>query len=553
MHSHLVKTGFERAPHRSLFHAMGLTTDEQDRPLIGIANSSNEIIPGHIHLDSLVNAVKAGVYMAGGTPMEFGIPGVCDGIAMGHEGMKYSLATRELIADSIECVAKAQAFDAMVMVCSCDKIVPGMLMAMARLNIPSIMISGGPMMPGKYQGKRIDLKTMFEGVGAVSSGKLSEKELEKMSAVACPGAGSCAGMFTANSMNCLTEVLGMALPGNGTIPAVAGARVELAKKTGMQILALFRENICPLHILTDQAFRNALTLDMALGCSTNTALHIPAIAREAGVSIPMSLINDISSKVPHLCSISPAGEHFMVDIDDAGGISAVLNELYKEGLIDGTTQTVTGKTLAENIQHTDILDHTVIRKKSNAYHATGGLAVLFGNIAERGSIVKQSAVSPKMMTHQGPAKIFHSEEGAAEAISKGKIQKGDVVVIRYEGPKGGPGMREMLAVTATIAGMGLDEDVALITDGRFSGATRGASIGHVSPEAMEGGNIALIQDGDLIEIDIAQKRLHAHVTDAELEKRRRAWQAPEPKIKTGYLARYAKMVSSADQGAVLSC
>jgi dihydroxy-acid dehydratase len=530
---------------------MGYTKEEQRRPMIGIANSANEIIPGHIHLDKLVDAIKAGIYMAGGTPMEFGVIGVCDGIAMGHEGMKYSLATRELIADSIECVAKAQAFDAIVMVPSCDKVVPGMLMAAARVNIPTIVISGGPMLPGNYKGKRIDLKTMFEAVGSVNSGKMSVKELEEMEVCARPGAGSCAGMFTANSMNCLTEVIGMALPGNGTIPAVTGKRIELAKEAGIQIMDLLKKNIRPLDIMTENAFMNAFTVDMALGCSTNTALHLPAIANEAGVELTMQLINEVSAKTPHICSLSPGGLHFLVDLNEAGGIQAVMNELNKKKLLQLSAKTVTGKTVGVNIKDRKVLDYDVIKPINAPYHKIGGLAALFGNIAKRGSVVKQSAVDPKMLKHIGPAKCFDSEEAAYTAIRGGKIKKGDVVVIRYEGPKGGPGMREMLAVTAVIAGMGLDKDVALLTDGRFSGATRGASIGHISPEAMEGGEIGLLKDGDIIEIDIPKKKLNVRLSEAELKKRRAAWIAPKPKIKTGYLARYAKHVSSADKGAIL--
>ena len=551
MHSDFAKKGYERAPHRSLFHAMGYTPEEQKRPLIGIANSANEIIPGHIHLDSLVSAIKAGVYMSGGTPMEFGIPGVCDGIAMGHEGMKYSLATRELIADSLECVCKAQAFDAIIMVTSCDKIVPGMLMAAARVNIPTIVISGGAMMPGNYKGRRIDLKSMFEAVGAVAAGKMSAEELTEMECVACPGPGSCAGMFTANSMNCLTEVIGMGLPGNGTIPAVTGRRIELAKHAGMQIMKLLEKNIRPRDIMTKEAFYNALTVDMALGCSTNTALHLPAIAHEVGVEITPELINTISEKVPHLCSISPAGEHYIVDVDDAGGISAVMHELSRVRLINLNEMTVTGHSVGHNIKLSKINNASVIRHVDNPYHEKGGLAALFGNIAKRGSIVKQSAVAEKMLVHSGPARVFDSEEDAQKAINTGKIVKGDVIVIRYEGPRGGPGMREMLAVTAAIAGMGLDEDVALLTDGRFSGATRGASIGHISPEAMSGGEIALIEEGDIIEINIPKKSLNAKVSDLEMEERRAKWQAAKPKVSSGYLARYARQVSSADKGAIL--
>jgi len=551
MKSDATKKGTERAPHRSLLYAMGYTKEEQQRPIIGIVNSANEIIPGHLHLNNIVKAVKAGVYMAGGTPMEFGTIGVCDGIAMGHQGMKYSLVTRELIADSIECVCKAHAFDALVFVCSCDKIVPGMLMAAARLNIPSIMISGGPMLPGKHNGKQIDLKTMFEAVGSVAAGKTSQAELAQMEQVACPGVGSCAGMFTANSMNCLTEVLGMGLPGNGTIPAISSRRIALAKQAGMAVMQLLEENICPLDIMTRRAFTNALTVDMALGCSTNTALHLPAIANEANIELKVALINTLSQRVPHLCSISPAGPHFMVDIDDAGGIPAVMKELSKLGLLGLEELTVTGNEVGENIENSVIKDPEVIRSIDNPYHQTGGLAALFGNLAPNGSIVKQSAVSEKMLVHKGPAKVFDSEEAATAAIKQGDIKKGDVIVIRYEGPKGGPGMREMLAVTAAIAGLGLDEDVALLTDGRFSGATRGSSIGHVSPEAMDGGVIALIENGDIIEIDIPDKKLNVLLSDDQLAARKENWQPPPSTIDTGYLARYAQSVSSADKGAIL--
>ncbi len=554
MKSDSIKKGIERAPHRSLFKSMGYTNEEIKRPLIGIANSANTIIPGHIHLNTIVEAVKAGVYMAGGTPIEFGTIGVCDGIAMNHIGMKYSLGSRELIADSIEVMAIAHSFDAMVMVTNCDKITPGMLMAAARLDLPAIIVSGGPMLSGRHsenQSKKLDLVTVFESVGSVLSGKMTESELEIIEDEACPTCGSCAGMFTANSMNCLTEAIGMGLPGNGTIPAVMSARVRLAKTAGMQILKLHELGITPGKIMTEKAFRNALTVDMALGCSTNTVLHLPAIAREAGISINLEMINEISEKTPHLCSLSPGGSYHIEDLNRAGGIGAALKVLSNGGLINNDCLTVTGKTVEENIETARILDSDVIRPLNNPYHKQGGLAVLFGNLAPDGCVVKQSAVREEMMQHKGPARVFDSEEEATSAIMEGKINKGDVLVIRYEGPMGGPGMREMLTPTSAIAGMNLDAHVALITDGRFSGGTRGAAIGHISPEGMQKGPIAVIQEGDLISVDIPNKKLTLNLTDKEIEKRFSRWTPPQPKIKKGYMARYARMVSSASEGAVI--
>jgi len=548
--SDTVKLGIERAPHRSLFKSMGYTDEELSRPLIGIANSANEIIPGHIHLNRIVEAVKAGVYMAGGTPIEFGTIGVCDGIAMNHIGMKYSLGSRELIADSIEVMAMAHAFDAMVMVPNCDKIVPGMLMAAARLDIPTIVISGGPMLVGRLGEKEIDLISVFEAVGAVKSGKITEEQVLEIEDNACPTCGSCAGMFTANSMNCLTEAIGMGLPGNGTIPAVMAARIRLAKKAGMKIIDLLEKGITPRKILTEDAFINALTADMALGCSTNTVLHLTALAREAEVDIDLDKINEISKKTPHLCSLSPGGKHHLEDLDRAGGICAIMKDLSDKGLITTECMTVTGKTVGENISSCVVQDRSVIRSTDDPYHKEGGLAALFGNIAQSGCVVKQSAVDPKMLSHEGPARVFDSEEEAVTAIMGREIKKGDVIVIRYEGPRGGPGMREMLTPTSAIAGMGLDAEVALITDGRFSGGTRGAAIGHVSPEAMEGGLIAFVRDGDMISIDIPGKSINLKVSEEEIEKRRSAWKAPEPKITKGYMARYAKLVTSASTGAV---
>ncbi len=553
MKSDLVKKGVERAPHRSLFKAMGYTDAEIQRPLIGIANSVNAIIPGHVHLDKIVDAVKAGIYMGGGTPIEFGVIGVCDGIAMNHEGMKYSLASRELIADSIEVMAVAHAFDALVLVPNCDKIVPGMLMAAARLDLPAIVVSGGPMLAGKHPEKAdpIDLITVFESVGAVLSGDMTEKQLSRIEDAACPTCGSCAGMFTANSMNCLTEAVGMGLPGNGTIPAVMSARIRLAKEAGMQIIRLLENNIRPSDIMTDHAFKNALAVDMALGCSTNTVLHLPAMAREAGITIDLDLINEISKATPHLCSLSPAGQHHLEDLNRAGGVTAVMKELSGAGLIHTDCLTVTGNTVAENLNTVRNLDETVIRTPGNPYHKEGGLAVLFGNLAPEGGVVKQSAVLDEMLCHEGPARVFDSEEDATQAIMGGKIKKGDVIVIRYEGPRGGPGMREMLTPTSAIAGMKLDAHVALLTDGRFSGGTRGAAIGHISPEAMQKGPIAIVQEGDRIAIDIPAKTLTLKVPDSEIEKRFLKWSAPEPKITRGYIARYARMVSSASEGAVV--
>lgn len=552
MKSDRTKQGIERAPHRSLFRAMGYTDEEMNRPIIGIVNSKNEIIPGHIHLDTIVDAVKAGVRMAGGTPMEFSVPGVCDGIAMNHEGMKYSLVTRELIADSIECVATAHAFDALVMIPNCDKIVPGMLMAAARINVPTVFVSGGPMLAGKYGDKRLSLTNMFEAVGAVAAGKMSVEEVDAMEQCACPTCGSCSGMFTANSMNCVTEVLGMGLPGNGTIPAVYSARIALAKKAGMAVMDMLEKGICARDIMSEKAFENALAADMALGCSTNTILHLPAIAHEAGVSLDLAKINKISERTPNLCRLAPAGDSFIEDLEAAGGIQAVLAELAKKNLLHTDLPTVTGKTVGENIAGAVNRNPAVLRPSDNPWSETGGIAVLFGNLAPNGCVVKRSAVASEMMKHSGPARVFDSEEATFAEIQKGGIKPDDVIVIRYEGPRGGPGMREMLSVTAALAGRGLDKQVALITDGRFSGATRGASIGHCSPEAAVGGPIALVREGDRISIDINAYSVHLEVSDAELASRKAAWQSPPPKVTHGYLARYARMVSSADKGAVLS-
>jgi len=551
MISDRVKKGVEKAPHRSLFYAMGYTKEELKRPLIGVVNAKNEVIPGHIHLDTIAEAVKAGVRMAGGTPVEFPTIGVCDGIAMNHIGMNYSLASRELIADGIESMAIAHGFDGLVLIPNGDKIVPGMLMAAARLNIPAIVISGGPMLAGRQGERPLDLNLVFEAVGAVKAGKMTLEELERMEEQACPGCGSCSGMFTANSMNCLTEVLGMGLPGNGTIPAVYAERVRLAKMAGMQIMALVEKNIRPRDILTVEAFENALTVDMALGCSTNSVLHLPAIAHEVGIKINLEIVNQISARTPNLCKLSPAGPHHVEDLYAAGGVQAVMKELSKKNLLHTDLITVTGKTVGENIEKARVLDYEVIRPIENPHSETGGIAVLWGNLAPEGAVVKRSAVAPEMLVHEGPARVFNSEEEAFEAILGGRIQKGDVVVIRYEGPKGGPGMKEMLSPTSAIAGMGLDKDVALLTDGRFSGATRGASIGHISPEAMEGGPIAVVEEGDRILIDIIQGKLELKISEEELKSRLENWRAPEPKIKTGYLARYARLVTSASTGAVL--
>jgi dihydroxy-acid dehydratase len=554
MRSHIATKGVERAPHRSLMKALGYTDREIRQPLIGIANAANELIPGHMHLDTLVAAVKSGISMAGGTPMEFSTIGVCDGIAMNHKGMHYSLASRELIADSIEVTATAHPFDAIVMVPNCDKIVPGMLMAAARLNIPAIFLSGGPMLAGldpKDQTKKIDLVSVFEAVGAVRGGRMTEADLAAVEECACPTCGSCAGMFTANSMNCLTEALGMALPGNGTIPAPMSRRIRLAKETGIQIMALLEQGITPDKIMTQQAFMNALTVDMALGCSTNTVLHLTAIAHEAGTPMDLSVINQVSEKTPHICSLSPGGPDHIQDLDRAGGIPAVMKTLADHSLLDTGCLTATGKNLADNLSSVAIKDRAVIRPVSDPYHVQGGLAVLFGNLAPDGCVVKQSAVVDEMMTHQGPARVFDTEEAATEAILGGKINAGDVVVIRYEGPAGGPGMREMLTPTSAIAGMGLGAACALITDGRFSGGTKGACIGHVSPEAADGGPIAMINENDIIHIDIPAKTIELMVPEDEIRERQARWVKPAPKIKTGYMARYARQVSSAAQGAII--
>ena len=550
MRSDQMKKGLEKAPHRSLLKASGLTDEEIRQPMIGVVNAFNEIIPGHIHLNEITEAVKAGVRMAGGTPLAFPTIGVCDGIAMNHRGMKYSLASREFIADSVEIMAEAHPFDGLVMVTNCDKIVPGMLMAAARMNIPTVVVSGGPMMAGTFKGKKVDLNTMFEYVGAAASGKITEADVCEAEDAACPGCGSCAGMFTANSMNCLTEALGMGLPGNGTIPAVQAARIRLAKHAGMQVMSLLEKNIRPRDIMTESAFINALTVDMALGCSTNTVLHLPAIAREAGVVIDLKRINQISQSTPQLCKLSPAGVHRIEDLHEAGGIQAVMNELSSRELLDGQCLAVTGKSIQEGYEKARVMNREVIRSIDDPYNQTGGIAALFGNLAPDGAVVKQGAVAKGMLVHQGPARIFNSEEEAMAAITGGKIQKGDVVVIRYEGPRGGPGMREMLTPTSSLAGMGLDESVALITDGRFSGATRGAAIGHVSPEAMSGGPIAILQEHDIIDINIPEKKLNVVLTDEEIRQRLEKWTAPEPKISHGYLGRYARMVTSASTGAV---
>jgi dihydroxy-acid dehydratase len=551
MRSDIIRKGVERAPHRALFKAMGYTDEEMAKPIIGVVNSKNEIVPGHIHLDKIAEAVKAGIRMAGGTPVEFGAIGICDGIAMGHEGMKYSLASRELIADSCEAMGRAHSFDGMVFIPNCDKIVPGMLMAAARLNIPSIVISGGPMLSVRHNGKYLDYNNVYEAVGAFKAGIMTEEEVTEYEEHACPGCGSCSGMFTANSMNCLTEALGMGLPGNGTIPAVYAARIRLAKLAGMKVMELVKKNICPSDIMTEKAFENALAVDMALGCSTNSVLHLPAIAHELGIRINLDIVNEISCKVPNLCRLAPAGEHHVQDLYEAGGVQAVMKELSGKGLLHLDLLTVTGKTAGENISKAEVKDRNVIRSLENPYSATGGIAVLRGNIAPDGAVVKRSAVLDRMLVHRGPARVFDSEDEAIAAIYGKKINKGDVVVIRYEGPKGGPGMREMLSPTSAIAGMGLDGDVALITDGRFSGASRGACIGHISPEAMEGGMIAAIREGDIININIPEGKLNVEVPDEELKRRMDGWKSPEPRISGGYLGRYARLVTSAGTGAVL--
>lgn len=550
MKSDRVKVGAARTPHRSLFKAMGYIDEEIQKPLVAVVTAKSEIVPGHSHLDKITEAVKTGVRIAGGTPIEIPAIGVCDGIAMGHEGMRYSLVTRELIADSIECMATAHAFDAMVLVPNCDKIVPGMLMGAARMNLPTAVVSGGPMLSGMVNGKKSNLSVTFEAVGAFNAGKITEDELKEYENHACPGCGSCSGMYTANSMNCMCEVLGIALPENGATPAVFAERIRLAKYTGIAVMEMLEKDIKMRDILNEKAFRNSLTVDMALGCSTNTMLHLPAVAHEAGVHINLDMANEISAKTPNLCHLAPAGSDHMEDLHFAGGVAAVMKELTKKDLLDTSLMTVTGKTIAENLEKVTNKNPKVIRPIENPYSATGGIAVLKGNLAKDACVVKRSAVAPEMLVHTGKAKVFNGEEEATAAILGGKIEKGDVVVIRYEGPKGGPGMREMLEPTACLAGMGLDKDVALITDGRFSGATRGASIGHVSPEAAEGGVIALVEDGDLISIDMNACTINLEVDEEELAKRKEAWVKPEPKVKTGYLARYASLVTSANTGAI---
>lgn len=551
MKSDAVKKGLQQAPHRSLFNALGMTEEEMERPLVGIVCSYNEIVPGHMNLDKIANAVKMGVAMAGGTPIMFPAIAVCDGIAMGHEGMKYSLVTRDLIADSTECMAKAHQFDALVMIPNCDKNVPGLLMAAARVNVPTVFVSGGPMLAGHVGGHKTSLSSMFEAVGANAAGKMSLEELNEYECKACPTCGSCSGMYTANSMNCLTEALGMGLKGNGTIPAVYSERLKLAKHAGMAVMELYRKNIRPRDIMTKDAILNALTVDMALGCSTNSMLHLPAIAHEVGFDFDISFANEISEKTPNLCHLAPAGPTYMEDLNEAGGVYAVMKELADIGLLNLDCMTVTGKTVGENIKDAVNKNEEVIRPVSNPYSKTGGLAVLKGNLAPDGSVVKRSAVVEEMMVHEGPARVFDCEEDAIDAIKSGKIVKGDVVVIRYEGPKGGPGMREMLNPTSAIAGMGLGSSVALITDGRFSGASRGASIGHVSPEAAVGGPIALVKEGDIIKIDIPAMTLDVDVSDEEMEQRRKEWVPREPKVTTGYLSRYRELVTSGNRGAIL--
>ena len=551
MRSDAVKTGTQQAPHRSLFNALGMTKEEMDRPLVGIVSSYNEIVPGHMNLDKITQAVKLGVAMAGGTPVMFPAIAVCDGIAMGHVGMKYSLVTRDLIADSTEAMAMAHQFDALVMIPNCDKNVPGLLMAAARLNVPTVFVSGGPMLAGHLNGHKTSLSSMFEAVGAYAAGKLDEDGLTDCEMKTCPTCGSCSGMYTANSMNCLTEVLGMGLKGNGTIPAVYSERIRLAKHAGMQVMEMYRKNIRPRDIMTKEAILNALTVDMALGCSTNSMLHLPAIAHEIGMDFDISFANEISAKTPNLCHLAPAGPTYIEDLNEAGGVYAVMNELNKKGLLHTECMTVTGKTVGENIKDCVNLNPEVIRPIDNPYSQTGGLAVLKGNLAPDGGVVKRSAVVEEMMVHEGPARVFDCEEDAIAAIKGGKIVEGDVVVIRYEGPKGGPGMREMLNPTSAIAGMGLGSSVALITDGRFSGASRGASIGHVSPEAAVGGPIALVEEGDIISINIPELKLEIKVSDEEMQARKAKWQPREPKVTTGYLARYAAMVTSGNRGAIL--
>jgi len=552
MRSDAIRKGVERAPHRSLLKAMGYTNEEISRPLIGIAHAHNEIIPGHVHLDKILEAVKTGVRIAGGTPIAFGTIGVCDGLAMNHKGMKYSLASREIIADSVEIMAMAHPFDALVMIPNCDKVTPGMLMAMLRVNIPAIMVSGGPMLTGRFRGKDVHLVSVFEGVGRVKAETMSLEELDELEDHACPGCGSCAGMFTANSMNCLTEAIGLGLPGNGTIPAVAAARIRLAKEAGMAVMRLLADDIRPRDIATRAAFENAMAIDMALGCSTNTVLHVPAIAKEAGVDLPLALFNEVSERVPHLCSLIPGGPHSLQQLDEAGGVQAVMRELLNtETGLNLDVMTVTGKTLGENLEKVRVRDADIIRPVDEPYHEFGGIAVLYGNLAPDGCVVKQSAVAEEMLKHSGPARVFESEDEAQAAILGGKIKEGDVVVIRYCGPKGGPGMPEMLSPTSAIVGMGLGKSVALITDGRFSGGTQGACIGHVSPEAADGGPIAFVEEGDRISIDIRHKSIELVVAEGVLVQRQHNWQPPAPKITSGYAARYARLVTSGSTGAVL--
>ncbi|WP_349944600.1 dihydroxy-acid dehydratase [Lacrimispora sp. BS-2] len=551
MKSDSVKKGMQQAPHRSLFNALGMTEEEMERPLIGIVSSYNEIVPGHMNLDKIVDAVKMGVAMAGGTPVMVPAIAVCDGIAMGHIGMKYSLVTRDLVADSTECLARAHAFDALVMVPNCDKNVPGLLMAAARINIPTVFVSGGPMLAGRVQGHKTSLSSMFEAVGAYTAGNMNEEDVREYEQKACPTCGSCSGMYTANSMNCLTEVLGMGLKGNGTIPAVYSERLKLAKHGGMAVMEMLKKNICPRDIMTEKAFCNALTMDMALGCSTNSMLHLPAIAHEAGVDLNLEIANAISARTPNLCHLAPAGPTYMEDLNEAGGIYAVMNEVSKLGLLELDCMTVTGRTVGENIKNCVNKNPEVIRPVENPYSQTGGIAILKGNLAPDSAVVKRSAVAPEMLKHEGPARVFDCEEDAITAIKGGKIVAGDVVVIRYEGPKGGPGMREMLNPTSAIAGMGLGSTVALITDGRFSGASRGASIGHACPEAAVGGPIALVEEGDIISIDIDNHRLDVKVSDEEMARRKADWKPRKPQVTTGYLARYAAMAAPASRGAIL--
>jgi dihydroxy-acid dehydratase len=552
MRSDLMKKGLERAPHRALLKAIGYTDEEIRRPLIGIGHAHNEIIPGHVHLDRILEAVKTGVRMAGGTPIAFGTIGVCDGIAMNHAGMKYSLASREIIADSMEIMAMAHPFDALVMIPNCDKVTPGMLMALLRVNIPALMVSGGPMLTGRFQGKDVHLISVFEGVGRVKAETMSEEELGELEDAACPGCGSCAGMFTANSMNCLAEAIGLALPGNGTIPAVAAARIRLAKQAGMAVMNLLEKNIRPRDIATPAAFANAMAVDMALGCSTNTVLHVPAIAREAGIDLPLTMFNEVSRRTPHICSLIPGGLHSLQQLDEAGGVPAVMKELIDSSAgLNLEVLTATGLTLGENLAKANIRDREVIKPVSTPYHKEGGIAVLYGNLAPEGAVVKQSAVVEQMLVHRGPARVYNSEAEAQKAILGGAIRPGDVVVIRYCGPKGGPGMPEMLSPTSAIIGMGLGGSVALLTDGRFSGGTQGACLGHISPEAAEGGTIGLVAEGDLIAIDIPARRITLEVAEDELTRRRATWTPPPPKVTTGYMARYTKMVTSGSTGAVL--